>query len=424
MDYDVIIVGGRPAGASLAARLGARGMRVLVVDRATFPSLPGVPSSPVLHDGTMRLLDELGIPESSYADDHARMRNLRFEMSGYFGVHMKVPAFTSGRDYVYGVDRSSFDDILWRNLARFPKVERRQDFAVSDLLREGDQVTGIIGGKPEERITAGCVVGADGRFSLVARRAGAAVVEEETAHCSTVYYADWEGVRPFNDQVHGGMICATARGLDVIFFAMPGGRYSVNTHARADRVVIDGDPARYYQETLRSLPLAAKHLEGARQVTPLVGIKKIGNGYRRASGPGWVLVGDALHYKDPVDGQGIYDALLETKILDEAIAGWNGGRPWTEAMAGYERAVREATYGMYTATKGRLQRELYQEPPAAVIKTMIRWMMSDPAYQELFMRFLARDVPAERLTSKSMMGGAMLRGLGRDVRGLFRRNSS
>ena len=40
--YDVIIVGGRPAGASLAARLGAAGLRVLILDRATFPSLPAV----------------------------------------------------------------------------------------------------------------------------------------------------------------------------------------------------------------------------------------------------------------------------------------------------------------------------------------------------------------------------------------------
>ncbi|MBC8098595.1 MAG: FAD-dependent monooxygenase, partial [Armatimonadetes bacterium] len=42
VDYDVIIVGGRPAGSTLAARLGQYGLRVLLLERGTFPSLPAV----------------------------------------------------------------------------------------------------------------------------------------------------------------------------------------------------------------------------------------------------------------------------------------------------------------------------------------------------------------------------------------------
>src|SRR5262245_7922137 len=106
MDYDIIIVGGRPAGASLAARLGARGVKGLVVDRATFPSLPSVPSSPIVHAGTMSLLDELGIEESGYASDGARMRGVRIAMAGMFEVDMKVPRLAAGRDYVCGIERT------------------------------------------------------------------------------------------------------------------------------------------------------------------------------------------------------------------------------------------------------------------------------------------------------------------------------
>ncbi len=64
--YDVIIIGGRCAGASLALRLAGHNLKILLVDRATFPSLPSVPSAPFIHPGMMRLLDELGIPESEY----------------------------------------------------------------------------------------------------------------------------------------------------------------------------------------------------------------------------------------------------------------------------------------------------------------------------------------------------------------------
>lgn len=71
-DFDVIIVGGRPAGASLAARLGKLGRQVLVLERADLPSAPTVPSCPTLHMGTLALLDELELPEAAYADGAAR----------------------------------------------------------------------------------------------------------------------------------------------------------------------------------------------------------------------------------------------------------------------------------------------------------------------------------------------------------------
>jgi 2-polyprenyl-6-methoxyphenol hydroxylase-like FAD-dependent oxidoreductase len=423
MSYDIIIVGGRPAGASLAARLGARGIKVLVVDRATFPSLPSVPSSPIVHSGTMRLLDELGIDESAYADEGARMRGLRMNMAGHFVVDMKVPRMTGGRDYIYGIERTTFDDLLWRNLSRFPTVERREGFQVTDLIREGDRVVGIEGGpkdEPAQRITARAVVGADGRFSMVARRVGAEVVEEDAEHTSTVYYADWEDVGKVHNEYPIVYIYTTARGLDLLFFAMPNGKCSVNTHARSDRVDIDGDPERYYLETLRSEPSVWQYLETAKRVSPVVGIKKIGNGYRRASGPGWVLTGDAYHYKDPVDGQGIYDALLETKILDSTLAAFcSGSRSWEDAMAVYEEDARNATHPMFVTTVGRLKRELYEEPPVPVIKTMIRWTLTDPGYQETFLRVLGRDWPPSILTSKQTMGAAMARGIKRDVVGLF-----
>src|SRR3954467_5436150 len=100
-EYDVIIVGGRPAGATLAARLGKRGQRVLIIDRADFPSLPGVPSSPVLHPGAMRILDELGIAEASYCQRDARMHTMAFEYSNHFSAIMGVPEIW-GRNYVCG----------------------------------------------------------------------------------------------------------------------------------------------------------------------------------------------------------------------------------------------------------------------------------------------------------------------------------
>jgi 2-polyprenyl-6-methoxyphenol hydroxylase-like FAD-dependent oxidoreductase len=135
-----------------------------------------------------------------------------------------------------------------------------------------------------------------------------------------------------------------------------------------------------------------------------------------------VLVGDALHYKDPVDGQGIYDALLEARVLDEALGAWHAGeRGWDEAMAGYVRGVRDGTHTMFKQTVGRLRRELYQEPPAVMVHTLLRWMMTDAGYHKRFMHYFSRALPGDRLLTPQLIGGVVARGIGRDLRSLLRR---
>jgi len=418
-DYDIIIVGGRPAGASLAARLGKRGWRVLVVDRATFPSNPGVPSSPAIHAGAMALIDEIGIDEADYADEHARMRALLLDMAGEFTAHYPVPQLSSGRDYVRGVDRASFDDLLWRHLERFPSVEKIAGFNVTNVVRCANRIVGIVGSRKGEgprEITARCVVGADGRFSFIARKVGADIIEEASKCTSSVYFANWQGVKPLHDEYSVGYVYATVRGLDILFFAMPKGQWSINTHQRSDRVHIDGNPELYYMDTLRSYPRVWQYLERAERVSSLTGIKQIGNGYRRPSGPGWVLVGDALHDKDPADGQGIYDALLTAKFLDLALMRWISEEwSWSAAMEAYRHDVWNATHSMYVVTTTRIERELYSEPPLSVVRSVMRWMMTDPKYAEIFLRVQGRDCPPEWLLSKSLALGAISRGIWRDA---------
>ncbi|MFT3764988.1 MAG: NAD(P)/FAD-dependent oxidoreductase [Minicystis sp.] len=424
--YDIVIVGGRPAGASLAARLGARGIRVLVMDRADFPSAPGVPSCPVIYPSAMRLLDEIGIEEKSYARGALKIRNFAIEFGAHFTAPLKMVE-AHGRDYIYSVDRVPFDLALWDHLARYPSVTRRARFSFDDLLRDDTgRVIGVVGhaeGEAPVHIHAGCVVGADGRFSLVGRKAGARVTEDHPDITSTAYFADWEGVRDLPGGVDPGILIeATARGLNVMFFPLANGRTTVCTHARSDRVEIDGDAEAYYLATLQSLPGVRRRLEGARQVSSLLGVKKIANRYYDFGGPGWVLVGDAVCQKDPVDGQGIYDALIETKVLDEALAAWHAGtKTFDEALAAYREGAMAETHPMFAATMERLKRELYEEPPELVIKTLMRWMLNDPEYQRRFLLFLSRAIPPESWLPPSLMPAAAMRGMIGDMRRWFGR---
>jgi 2-polyprenyl-6-methoxyphenol hydroxylase-like FAD-dependent oxidoreductase len=425
--YDVIIVGGRPAGASLAARLGARGVRVLIVDRADFPSPPSVPSCPVIYASGMKLLEEIGIEEARFSQGALRVRDFTIEFGDRFRVPFEMIE-AHGRSYVYSIDRAPFDHVLWEHLGRYPSVTRRARFAVSELLRDdGGRVIGIEGrveGEAAERIRAGCVVGADGRFSLVARKAGARIVEDYADRTSTVHFADWEDVAQLRGPNGPGVtIHATGRGLNVMFFPLANGRTTVCTHMRSDRADVGGDAEAYYQRTLRALPAVRRRIEVGRMVGPLLGMKRVANRYYEHGGPGWVLVGDALHHKDPVDGQGIYDALVEGKALAEALAAWLAGKQsFEQALAAYHARVQAETHGMFLATMERLKRELYDEPPEIVIRTLIRWMLSDPDYQRRFMLFLARAIPPEDWLPPTVMPNAVLRGALADLRRLARRD--
>jgi flavin-dependent dehydrogenase len=420
-EYDVVIVGGRPAGASLAARLGARGAKVLLLDRSRFPSEPGVPSSPAMYQAGMAVLDELGVDAAELATVMEPMSELSFRFADYFHVVIPFPTI-QGRDHACGVDRAGFDDILWRHVARFVSVHQREGFAVRDVLRDASgRVVGVVGserGGPDEEIRARCVVGADGRYSLIARKVGAAIIEEETRCLSTVYFAAWEGMIPPRDDVWGMDVYTTGRGLDLLACPIPGNRVLLNTHERADRVDIAGDAQAYYLATIKKVPVVYERLRNAKQVSKVVGMKQVGNGYRRASGPGWVLVGDAVHYKDPVDGQGMYDALLGARILDHALGPWLAGEhSWEAATTEYERELHAATHDMYVETVSRLRQELYSEPPPFIIKTLIRWSMTDPIYQWRLMNYLGRGIPVKGWNSGRVVAGAVLRGIGRDLFG-------
>lgn len=420
-EYEVVIVGGRPAGASLAARLGRQGVHTLVLDKATFPSLPGVPSSVVLYPPALSMLDELGLDERQFSDESATIRRFVLEVDGCFTATIPmVEAF--GRDYVCGIERAQFDAVMWGELARYPSVTACEAVSFVDLLRDGDgRVQGVVireRDASERAVRARCVVGADGRFSAVARRAGARVLEDFRDCTSTVHFATWEGVGPVDDDPRVAVhIFTTVRGSDVLFFPKPGHRTSVGTQVRSDRVRLDGDVTAYYLRMLERHPAVARRLAGARRIDGVVGLRRVANRYLDAGGPGWVLVGDALHHKDPVDGQGIHDALLETKILAEELAAWRAGEQgWDELVARYDRRVREGTHSMFMATVQRLRRELYEEPPELVKRTLMRWLLTDEEYQRRFASYLCRTLPPDRWVTPGVIGRAIARGMLGDLK--------
>lgn len=430
-DYDVIIVGGRPAGSTLAARLGKSQLRVLLLERAEFPSLPAV-SSPIIYSSTMRMLDEIGADEAAYARNTPKIHAMSNE-SPTFSGRLRIPEY-EGRDYAYAVDRARFDAALWDTAMRYPTVEGRQGFSVTDLVFDTEgAVMGVVG-KPKdgekETITAQVVIGADGRFGIVARKVNAAVRDVEDEHPTSIYYAYWKNVAPHpsaepmasayegDGATHGFLAMDSADGQTVI--ALEG---------RSDVVAPEnGDAEGFYLSMLQGNAALWQRAKHGQMVTSVRGMRAIGNSYRQPGGPGWALVGDAYHQKDPLDGQGIYNATLTSKALARSMRRWQSGElSWDETLQEYDEVVRIKTLPMYRNLQQTVQQNFYangQSPlPPWMMQKLAEYMLTDPQINDLLGRMLTRQLPPEMMTilTPPAMIGAVARGAAKDLRNAGRR---
>ena len=143
-DYDVIIVGGRVAGSTLAAYLAQQNLRVLLLERATFPAEHPA-SSPVIQPITLSMLDEIGADESAYARNTPKIRRFAI-VDDDLSFDLPVPKI-HGRAYGYAIDRARFDHALWENAMRYETVDGIMGFSVVNLLWDdlGQTVIGIEG---------------------------------------------------------------------------------------------------------------------------------------------------------------------------------------------------------------------------------------------------------------------------------------
>lgn len=416
--FDVIIVGGRPAGSSLALRLGRAGLRVLLLEKARLDQQPPL-SLPFLMNSSMQILDELGLNEADYAGDAPKLRRFYLHFRDCFRTHLSISAVGS-RDYVYVVDRVRLDGSLWRLLSTVPSVTAIERATFVDVLRDAaGAVCGVRYRDPQgqpQQASAPWVVGADGRFSLVARKVGAQVTLSHPERSTSALYTFWSGVRPYEargDEPTAVQIYASCDGYSGIVMPTTDGRCGVVLQGRADRFGAQpGQVSDYYLAGLRRMAPIWDRMDQAKTVAPIYGLKRIGNLFRQAGGPGWLLVGDAYHQKDFIDAQGIYDALLTSRILAACLVDWHGGRlPASQVVERYGTEAFAATHPMFLATLDRLSREIYATPPRFIVNTLLRTLMTSPVYMARFSKLISRQIDPQGWAPPGFLIGALLKNL-------------
>lgn len=328
--FDVIVVGGRCAGSPLAALLARQGLKVAVVERASFPK--DTLSTHIFQAPAINFLKRLGVSESvretgarAYTKVDLRQEDFRctFEIDRRPGDE---GAFMSVRRFV-------LDPILLEAAAD-AGAEVLMSSTVTGLHRDGDRVAGITLSSQgaDRRLEARLVVGADGRNSTVAELAGARkyniVPGERFGYWS--FFADAD---PGPDP---SLIYHRWEGRYIIAMPADGGLYQViMLPAMSFLPEFREDREAAFMAHARACGPVAEVLAGAHRTGKMFGMLKYECFFREASGPGWALVGDAGHFKDPAPGQGIGDAFRQAEALAPVIVGAIG-----DSDAALDGAVR------------------------------------------------------------------------------------
>lgn len=402
--YDAIIVGARVAGAATALGLARRGMRVLLLDTATFPS--DTLSTHLLWSDALRCLDRLGVLPALLATGAPPIEvfSLRFGPS----VNA-VPIPTQG-DYppLLSVRRLVFDDLLIGRVRESARITFREGIAVRSLLRDGERVVGVSGttrdGGAAFTARGTIVVGADGRHSTVAREVTAAEYDVVPPILST-YYRYYRSVQPRDPATLEAF--RDADGRFAYLFPCDAGFWTLALsfpQAEFDAVRRDHEAALAAQ--LARKEGLAERLAGAEPVTPWRGAGDLRNFFRVPYGPGWALVGDASYHRDPITGRGIADALRSAELLSAALHGVRRGRTtYDTTLAAYQQARDAFVRPLYDFTVER--------PPVGVTPTdwasSLARSLSDPDYLSTYIGFLATITPPEAFYSAEAVYAPSLR---------------
>jgi flavin-dependent dehydrogenase len=338
--WDAIVVGARCAGSPTAMLLARKGYRVLLVDSAKFPS--DTISTHLLHPPAVAALERWGLLDKLKTTSCPAIAKYMFD----FGQVVISGAPRTDSGLVAYCPRRMVLDKLLVDAASEAGAEVREGFAVDQIIREGDRVTGIRGHSNGKTMTesARIVIGADGRHSMVAKAVFPHQYNEKPP-VQVSYYTYFSNlptdtfetyVRP----LRGWAVVPTHDGLTVVIVARPIAEFEEN------RKHIEEN----YLKTFDLVPAFAERIRSAKREAEFAGTSVSGY-FRKPFGPGWALVGDAGYNKDFIPAMGILDAFRDAELCSNALDEvFSNGRPFEDAFSAYQRIRDQQVLPMYEFT--------------------------------------------------------------------------
>ena len=350
---DVVVVGGGPAGSSVAWHLAQLGVTVAVLDRARFPR--DKVCAEYLSPQASRILEAMGALHLIEAAGATHLRGMKVrapsgrEILGNFAAQHGFHGF---RDRGLGIRRTILDAILL-DRARAAGAQILERTHVTDVVRDTDgTVTGVQvrdDTGTTRTIHAALVIGADGLRSIIARRLQ--LTQRAWRPRRIALVAHYRGL-PFVTDIgemhvepHGYVgIADVGNGLTNIALVVPVTR----TNGLAT------DPTAFLEQWLMHVPHLAARFRTAERVSDVRVTGPFATKSRRAWAPGAALVGDAAEFFDPFTGEGVYTALRGGELLAPFAAEYVHASTQStrnKALAEYDRLRRREFSGKWTVER-------------------------------------------------------------------------
>jgi flavin-dependent dehydrogenase len=339
-ECDVLVVGGGPAGSTIAALLAQKGRHVVVLEKDRFPRFHIGESLLPLN---LPIFERLGVADEVarigvykpgaevISDEHAQATTFRFAHNPYLSV-----------GHSYHVRRADFDKLLLDNSRR-----------LGATVLEGTRVTGVeLEADGRSRVTAlgpdkapsawfpRFLVDASGRDTLLLRRLG--LKRADKRNNTAAVFGHFRNVPRRGGRAEGmitmhlfqhGWFWMIPLPDDVMSVGLVGDRSFFRTRTE--------DLDSFFARAVAASPSVAERMMNAEPITPRMTTANYSYDSRRYGGDGYILVGDAAAFIDPLFSSGVMMAMSSAALGAEVVHAWINDRTLGEKlMRNYERSVR------------------------------------------------------------------------------------
>jgi flavin-dependent dehydrogenase len=319
-DCDVFVVGGGPAGSTVAALLAERGHSVILAEKDRHPRFH-IGESLLPHN--LPLFDRLGVRDKIEA---SAMHKYGIEfVSPYHGKSVKYDfgrAYDKRFPYSFQVRRSSFDHMLLQNAAAKGAAVIEECRVDAVAFPDGEPVLVTARGADGEprQWRARFLVDASGRDTLLAGQMG--MKERNPRNNSAAIFGHFAGARRLPGKDEGNITIVWFDNGWFWFIPLSDGTTSVGAVCPAPFFKNRGtDLAAFFRQLIASSPEISNRLRDAELVGDVTATGNYSYSSRRTSGDRFLMVGDACAFIDPVFSTGVYLAMVSAFAAADAVAG-------------------------------------------------------------------------------------------------------
>ena len=395
--YDIIIVGGGPAGTSSALFASKMGLKSILLEKEFFPR--DKICGDALSGKSVRMMRELNLLHEVERLKGAQINRITFgsPSNKQFDISLNSNKNKKTKKKGFVIPRKIFDNFLFKKANTV--TETRQGVRVVDVIQKNNYVSGVIikneAGK-EESIYAPIVLGCDGPFSIIARKLG--LYKMDMNHTSVAIRCYYSGVKGLTDQIELHFLKEVKPGYLWLFPAGDGMANIGIGLSKSDAKKESRTLSQILDEVTKSKYFKNRFSDAKQLEKPIGWNLPLGTIHRKNHGNGFMLLGDAAGLVDPFTGEGIGNAMVSAKYAVEVAKESITKRDFSKDFFSKYDNLLWSELGKELRTSSKLQKLARS---TFLLNFVINRASRNDEIKNIISSMLANEIPKDELSSPS-----------------------